>query len=224
MFCIGRLKNGYQFWHKVLTVHPWTLHRHRSTACSQARNAQARLKSCSVIFVRRKRICHLVRTCLTFCCSLTCRSPRADLLPHSLFFLPRHQNTLYNRDNTVTSKNNQYTINLSKKSRSKSGAIKNSGVKTCRVAETRAKHSPQKVDDQRKGLNIAWIRTILIEREPSLEPGSAGAHEDSRPLALLVRSVLQRKGEEWSPQVRRRKERIKRSSTPRNWLRIFQGE
>ena len=37
------------------------------------------------IFVRLKRICHLVRTCLTLCCSLNCRSPRAPHLPHSLF-------------------------------------------------------------------------------------------------------------------------------------------
>ena len=51
------------------------------------------------IFVRLKRICHLVRACLTLCCSLTCRAPRAHLLPHSLFLLPRHQNTHYNRDN-----------------------------------------------------------------------------------------------------------------------------
>ena len=28
---------------------------------------------------------------------------------------------------------------------------------------------------------------------PALEPGSAGAHEDSRPLPLLVRSLRQRK-------------------------------
>ena len=42
------------------------------------------------IFVRLKRICHLVRTCLTLCCSRTCVVPRAHLLPHSLFLLPRH--------------------------------------------------------------------------------------------------------------------------------------
>ena len=55
---------------------------------------------------RLKRICHLVRTC----CSLTCRLPRAHHLLHSLFLLPRHQNTHYNRDNTITSKNTQYII------------------------------------------------------------------------------------------------------------------
>ena len=57
------------------------------------------------IFVRLKRICHLVRTHLTLCCCLTCRLPRAHHLPHSLFPLPRHQNTHYNRDNTIYSKN-----------------------------------------------------------------------------------------------------------------------
>ena len=35
--------------------------------------------------------------------SLTCRAPRAHLLPHSLFLLPRHQNT-HNRDNTIYSR------------------------------------------------------------------------------------------------------------------------
>ena len=38
-----------------------------------------------------KRVCHLVSSCLTLCCSLTCRAPRAHLLPHSLFLVPRHQ-------------------------------------------------------------------------------------------------------------------------------------
>ena len=34
------------------------------------------------ISVGLKRACHLVRTCLTFCCSCTCRAPRAHHLPH----------------------------------------------------------------------------------------------------------------------------------------------
>ena len=104
------------------------------------------------IFVRLKRFCHLVRTCLTLCCSLSCRSPRAHHLPHSIFLLPRHQSTHYNRDNTIYSKNTQYIINLSKTSQSTSGAIKNhSCVKTCRVAETRAKHSPQYQESRGSG-------------------------------------------------------------------------
>ena len=104
------------------------------------RIARACLKNCSVIFVRLKRICHLVCTSLTLCCSLTCRSPRADHLPHSLFLLPLHQNTHYNRDNTTCSKNTQNIKNKSRLSQSTSSAIKNhSGVKTCGVAETRAR-------------------------------------------------------------------------------------
>ena len=59
-------------------------------------------------------------------------------------FLPRHQNTHYNRDNTIYSKNTQCIINFSQNDQSKSNAIKNhSVVKTSRVVETRAKHSPQ---------------------------------------------------------------------------------
>ena len=78
------------------------------------------------IFVRLKRVCHLVRTCLTLCCSRTCLVPRAHLVPHSSFLPPRHQNTHHNRDKTI------YSKNLSKHAWSKSIAIKNhSGVKTC---------------------------------------------------------------------------------------------
>ena len=81
---------------------------------SAERIARAWLKNCSVIFVRLKRICHLVRTCLTLCCSLTCRIPRAHHLPHSLFLLPRHQNTHNDRDNTIFSKNTYTVYRLSR--------------------------------------------------------------------------------------------------------------
>ena len=37
---------------------------------------------------------------------------------------------------------------------------------------------------------------VQEEREPAFEPGRAGAHEDSHPAPLLVRSLRQRKGEE----------------------------
>ena len=71
-----------------------------STVCSQARNASHALGSshtdCSVIFVRLKRICHLVCTSLIPVGWLTCRSPRAHQLPHSLFLVPRHKNTQHN--------------------------------------------------------------------------------------------------------------------------------
>ena len=112
---------------------------------SAERIARAWLKNCSVIFVRLKRICHLVSARLILCCSLTCLAPRAHLLPHSLFLVPRHQNTHYNRDNTICSKNTQCIINLSKQARSKNIAIKknHSGVKTCRVTDTCAQTSPQ---------------------------------------------------------------------------------
>ena len=81
------------------------------------------------IFVRLKRTCHPVRTCLTLCCSLTCRLPGVHHLPHSLFLLPRHQNKQNNRDNTIYSKNTHYIMNLSRISQPTSSAIKNhSGV------------------------------------------------------------------------------------------------
>ena len=69
-----------------------------SLSTSAERIARALLKNCIIslhnIFVRLKRICHLVRTCLTLCCSLTCRLPRAHHLPHSFFLLPRPEHAL----------------------------------------------------------------------------------------------------------------------------------
>ena len=116
-----------------------------SLFASVERIARAWLKNCITSLCAPKE--SVIWTCLTLCCSLTCRSPRAHLLSHSLFLLPRHQNTHYNRDNTIYSKNTQYIINPSKTFQSTSGAIKNhSGVKTCRVAETRAKNCPQVKD------------------------------------------------------------------------------
>ena len=90
-----------QYTHKHCTLQ-------RSTVSSQARKAHAWLRNCIVLLVRLKRICRLVRTSLTLCCSFTCRAPRAHLLPHSLFLLPRHQKTHHNRDNTIYSKNIQF--------------------------------------------------------------------------------------------------------------------
>ena len=105
---------------------------------------------------------------LTLCCSLTCRSPRAHHLPHSLFLLPRHQNTHYNRDNTIHSKNTQCIINLSKTSQSTSSAIKNhSDVKTCRVAEARAKHCPQVMSPGVPGSgseDLDYARAVAINK------------------------------------------------------------
>ena len=56
------------------------------------------------------------------CCSLTCRSPRAHHLPHSLFLVPRHKNTQHNRYNMIVSKNTQYIMHISMLSRSTSSA------------------------------------------------------------------------------------------------------
>ena len=119
-----------------------------STVCSQARNAHLALGSshtdCSALFVRLKKSSVIwCRTCLFRCCSRTFRSPRAHHLLHSLFLLPRHQNTQHNRDNKNNSKNTQYIMHISRLSQSASSAIKNhSGVKTCRVAENPTTTTP----------------------------------------------------------------------------------
>ena len=129
-----------QYTHKCCTysaVQPD--HKHGTHRTRLARGSSH--TNCSVIFVRLKRVCHLVRTCLTFCCWLTCLAPRAHLLPHS----PRHQNTHHNRHNTIYSKNTQCIINLSKQSWSIASLSRrtHSGVKTCRVTETCATPSLQ---------------------------------------------------------------------------------
>ena len=100
-----------------------------STVCSQARDAHHALGTshtdCSVIFVRLKRICHLV---------LHLSHPLlfSHLTSSSSFTrLPRHQNTQHNRDHTTYSKNTQYIMNLSRISQPTRSAIKShSGAKT----------------------------------------------------------------------------------------------
>ena len=46
----------------------------------------------------------------------------------------------------------------------------------------------------RKGTEEGRRHLFQEEREPALEQGSAGAHEDSHPLPLLVSSLQQRGG------------------------------
>ena len=121
-----------------------------STVCSQARNAHHAFGSggstaqvTRIAFhpcAREKSPVIWCVACLIFVGrSLTCRLPRAHHLPCSLFLLPRHKNTQHYRYNKSTSKNTQYITHISSHPQLTSCAIKNhSGVKTCRVAETRA--------------------------------------------------------------------------------------
>ena len=105
-----------------------------SVFTSAERMARAWLKSHGLqchLCAPEKSVCHMVCTCLTLCCSRTCRSPRAFNLPHSLFRLPQHKNTQHNQYNMTMSKNTQYIMHISMLSQSTSSAIKNySGVKT----------------------------------------------------------------------------------------------
>ena len=143
-WCCGMASRSSTFFE---AGHPLTTHL-CSAVCSQARNAHHALGSshtdCSVIFVRLERICHLVlHMSHPFVVASPAVSPRAHHLPHSLFLPPRHKNTQHNRYNTIHSENTQYIMHISKLSQSTSSAIKNhSGVKTCRVAETRARQLP----------------------------------------------------------------------------------
>ena len=117
-----------------------------STVCSQARNAHHALGSghtgCSVIFVRLKRIRHLV---LHISHPWFSHLPFTTSTSSSSFTLPstttRTRSTI--RFKMIYSKSTQYIMHISMLSQSTSSAIKNhSGVKTCRVADTRARLLP----------------------------------------------------------------------------------
>ena len=93
-------------------------------------------------------------------CSLAEYTPPTP--PHSLFLLPLPKNTQHNRDNTIISKNTQDIMHISMISQSTSSAIKNhSGVKTCRVAETRARQLPQVMSP--KILRLSRGSKIILE-------------------------------------------------------------
>ena len=125
-----------------------------STVCSEARNAHHALGSrastaqelhCHLCAPEKSLVIWCVK-CLIHGCSLTCHSPRALPLPHSLVLL-LHKNTQHNRYNKSNSENTQCITHISKLPQSTSCALKNySGVKTCRVAETRAPQHPQSTD------------------------------------------------------------------------------
>ena len=109
-----------------------THNRHQcSTVCSQARKAHhalglrpAWLKSHGLhfILVRLKGICHLVWSMSHPCCWLTCRSPRAHHLPHSLFLLPLHTRTRSTIGTTWSSLRTPSTPCASPSSRSRQAA------------------------------------------------------------------------------------------------------
>ena len=119
-----------------------------STVCSQARNAHHALGSS--LHGLQCHLCAPEKSSVIWCCTclilvgcLTCLSPRALHLPHSLFLLPRHKNTQHSRHKMINCANTQYIMHISNLPQWTSCAIKNhSGVKTCRVAKTRARQLP----------------------------------------------------------------------------------
>ena len=123
--------------------------RRSSTVCSQAQNAHTTRWTQELHFylcAPDKSVVIWRVPCLIFGC-LTCLSPRALHLPHSLFLL-RHKNTQEDRYNKSKSENTPYIPHISKFPQSTSCTIKNhSGVKTCRVAETRAPQLPHQLSN-----------------------------------------------------------------------------
>ena len=92
---------------------------------SAERIGRAWLKNCKTFSSAGAESAVLSAHVSPFCYSLTVRLPRTHHLPHSLFFLPRHKNTLHNLDNTIIFKNTQYIMNNSRLSQSTSSAMKN---------------------------------------------------------------------------------------------------
>ena len=88
----------------------------RSTACSQARNAHHALGSSHkfhYIFVRLQRVCHLVRTSLTLCCSLAVHHEHIFFLTHPSFYHDTKTRTTIGTT-LSTPRNTQCIINFSK--------------------------------------------------------------------------------------------------------------
>ena len=82
-------------------------------------------------------------------------------LSHSSFY-HYTKNMQHNRFNMINSKNTQYIMHISKLFQSTSSATNNhSGVKTCRVAETRARQLPQVVSP--KSLRLSRGSKIVLE-------------------------------------------------------------
>ena len=135
-----------------------------STVCSQARTAQLMRLAQEL----HRHLCALEKNLVIWCvsclihgCSLTCLSPRALHLLHSLFLL-RHKNTQHNRYSKSNTENTQYIPHISKLPQSTSCAIKNhSGVKTCRVAEPRAPQLPQVMSP--RSLRLSQGSELILE-------------------------------------------------------------
>ena len=134
-----------------------------SAVCSQARNAHtthlAQELHCHLCAPEKNLVIWCV-PCLILGC-LACLSPRALHLPHFIFLL-RHKNTLQDRYNKSNSENTPYIPHISKLPQSTSCAIKNhSGVKTGRVAETRAPQLLQITSP--KNLRLSQGSKLLLE-------------------------------------------------------------
>ena len=132
-----------------------------STVCSPARLASHALGSshtdCSVIFVRLKRILHLVLHMSHPWLPFTTSTSSSSFTLHST--TQEHAAQSVQQDK---SENTQYITHISKLLQSTSCTIKNhSGLKTCRVAETRARQLPQVMSP--KSLRLSQGSKIILE-------------------------------------------------------------
>ena len=111
-----------------------------NTVCSQARNASHALGSriaVSSLCAWKESVIWSAHVSPVVALSPTVYHEHIIFLIQH-FFLLRHQNAHYNRDNTIISKNTQYIMLISMLSQPTSSAIKNhSGVKTCRGGNPR---------------------------------------------------------------------------------------
>ena len=116
-----------------------------SAVCWQARNASHALGSrvASHLCAPEKNLSSGLDMSSFVALSLAVHLENVIFLIHASFYHDT-RTTQHHRDNMIISKNTQYVMHISMLFQSTSSAIKNhSGVKTCRVAETRARQHPQ---------------------------------------------------------------------------------
>ena len=139
-----------------------------STVCSQARNAHHALGSSNhglhVIFVRLKRICHMVLHMSHPCWSLPhlpCTTSTSSS-SFTLLFLPRHKNTHYvqSGQHDLLHEHPVHHAHLQALPVDKL-RHQESLVKTCRVAETRARQLPQVMSP--KSLRLSQGSNMILE-------------------------------------------------------------
>ena len=103
-----------QYTHKHCTYSAVQPVHKRGTHITRLAQGPARLKNCSVIFVRLKRVCHLVRTCLIVAVSLAVHHEHMFFLLHSSFYHDTRTRTTIGNNTPLWRENQQSGGNMHK--------------------------------------------------------------------------------------------------------------